>query len=209
MSANNTAKSVPATEAVKTASERVAEALANYAPKRGIPTWKATGTDAATVAEVLTTGDAEAIVSAWQDRTGELAKLPGSLLSEAIMQAILSADDVEAILPLKLALKLAKDGQAADTGDTLTDNASKAGKVAGERAAILAAALGILSTMLPSQVVAAGPERIAAYVAARDAAIKGTPDAGEVAKVVGSVVNGNTGLAATYGKSTVWQDASK
>ena len=209
MSANNTAKSVPATEAVKTASERVAEALSNYAPKRGIPTWKATGTDAASVAEVLTTGDAEAIVSAWQDRTGELAKLPGSLLSEAIMQAILSADDVEAILPLKLALKLAKDGQAADTGDTLTDNASKAGKVAGERAAVLAAALAILTSKLPSQVVAAGPERIAAYVAARDAASKGTPDASEVAKVVGSVVNGNTALAATYGKTTVWQDASK
>lgn len=209
MSANNTAKSVPATEAIKTASERVAEALANYAPKRGIPTWKATGTDAATVAEVLTTGDAEAIVSAWQDRTGELAKLPGSLLSEAIMQAILSADDVEAILPLKSALKLAKDGQAADTGDTLTDNASKAGSKAGEQIAILREALAILTGKLPSQVVAAGPERVAAYVAARDAASKGKADAESVGKVVGSVVNGNTGLAATYGKATVWQDASK
>ena len=206
----NTAKSVPATEAVKTASERVAEALANYAPKRGIPTWKATGTDSASVAEVLTTGDAEAIVSAWQDRTGELAKLPSSLLSEAIMQAILSADDVEAILPLKSALKLAKDGQtAADTGDTLTDNAAKAVKRAGEQIAILTEALAILAGKLPSQVAAAGPERVAAYVAARDAASKCQADAESVGRVIGSVVNGNTALASTYGKVTYWQDASK
>lgn len=203
----NAAKSVPATDAIQTAAERVAEALANFTPKRGIPTWKATGTDAASVAEVLTTGDAETIVSAWQDRTGTLAKLPGSLLSEAIMQAILSADDVEAILPLKAALKLAKAGQTADTGDTLTDNASKAGKIAGERIAILIEALAILTGSIPSQVVAAGPDRIAAYVAARDAAKSSTPDADDVSKVVGSVVNGNTALAGTYGKVTVWQAA--
>ena len=201
----NTAKSVPATDAVKTASERVAEALANYMPRRGIPTWKATGTDAATVAEVLTTGDAEAIVTAWQDRTGELAKLPGSLLSEAIMQAILTSEDVEDILPLKSALKLAKAGQAADTGDTLTDNASKAGKIAGERIATLTEALAILTGSIPSQIVAAGADRIAAYVSARDAAKSSTPDSSEVAKVVGSVINGNTGLASTYGRETVWQ----
>ena len=208
MSATN-AKSVPATDAVQTATERVAEALANYMPKRGIPTWKATGTDAASVAEVLTTGDAEAIVAAWQDRTGELAKLPGSLLSEAIMQAILTSEDVEAILPLKAALKLAKDGQTADTGDTLTDNAARAGRIAGERIAVLSEALAILTGSVPSQVIAAGPDRIAAYVSARDAAKGSTPDAESVGKVVGSVVNGNTALASTYGKVTVWQAANK
>ena len=135
--------------------------------------------------------------------------IPATIVGACIMQAILSADGVEAILPLKSALKLAKDGQAADTGDTLTDNASKAGSKAGEQIAILREALAILTGKLPSQVVAAGAERVAAYVAARDAASKGKADAESVGKVVGSVVNGNTGLAATYGKATVWQDASK
>lgn len=199
--ANSTVSSNPVETAKVSTLESVTAALSSYTPKRGIPTWKATGVTASQVSDVLLSDDGASIVAAWQDHKGPLAKLPASLLSEATMGAFMvsTPDKVET---LKSIMVTAKQGQNSDSGDTLTDNAATAGKLAGERYALLLSAAQVLAQSIPEQVSQAGPDRIEAYVAAFRAAISGTPEAEQVSKLVGSQVNGNTSLASTYGKGT-------
>jgi len=199
MSANSTT-SAP----VVTAATKVAEALAKFVPAKGLPTWKRTGTDAATVAEFLLNSDPKSVAIDWQNRSGVLAKLPGSLVSQAIMSAMMGKTTEDQREALRAAFTTVESGQSASTGDTLTDNSATAGKSVGEQISILKAALETLETMLPEQVSKAGQERIAAYLTARDVARSIAADPVKVSKAVGSHVNGNTALAGTFGKSAMF-----
>lgn len=193
MSANNS------NNATATATDKVATALAAFKASRGIPTWKSVGIDRADVVAVLVE-NGESVVKSWQENTGALAKLPTSLLKDAVNAFMMT--DAATMETVKAMMTVCIAGQASETGDTLTDNAATAGKLAGERIAALTLALSILKGSVPAQVSKSGEDRVKAYKASRDA--KHDPNMETALKVVGSVVNGNTALAGTYGKETAW-----
>ena len=179
------------------------KAIAAYSGGKGMPTWKRiSGTDKATVTAFLSDSatDLSQTMDEWSDHKGPLSKLPSALLTEAIMSAIIASDDVSRMAELKTAFVAAQSGQVTDSGDKILNGCNSAGTQAGERIAILTAALRILQTAIPVQVKGAGADRIAAYVSARDAAASAQAPVANVIKMVGTVVNGNSALAETYGK---------